>query len=88
MTKAEEMRKLTDQVNEQAKESRMVKHKKYAQKIIEGKVRFMARLGCSCANVKIKKNYSPMMMNEILIQKGFKVEESRKNARSIFKIKW
>jgi hypothetical protein len=48
----------------------------------------MARLGCGCVSVKIKKNYSPMMMNEILTQKGFKVEESRKNARSIFKIKW
>ena len=38
MTKAEEMRKITDKANEQIRLERIAKHEKYASKIINGKI--------------------------------------------------
>lgn len=88
MTKAEEMRKITNKANEQKKVERLAKHEKYANKIINGKVRFTATLGLSTCNVKIKKRFSPTLTKDALEKYGFEVTESRKNGRSIFKLKW
>lgn len=88
MTKAEEMRKITDNVNEQKRAERLVKHEKYASKIINGKVRFAATLGLGSCSVKIKKRFSPTLTKDALEKHRFEVTESRKNGRSIFKLKW
>ena len=88
MTKAEEMRKITDKANEQKRVERLAKHEKYASKIINGKVRFAATLGCSACSVKIKKRFSPSLTKEIFEKHRFEVTESRRNGRSIFKLKW
>ena len=88
MTKAEEMRKITDKANEQKRAERLEKHSKYASKIINGKVRLAATLGHSVCIVKIKKRFSPTLTKETLEKYGFEVTESRKNGRSIFKLKW
>ena len=88
MKKAEEMRKITDKVNEQIRLERLAKHEKYANKIINRKVKFAALLGLGYCNVKIKKRFSPTLIKEALEKHGFEVTESRKNGRSIFKLKW
>lgn len=88
MTRAEEMRKITDKANEQTRAERLVKHEKYANKIINGRVRFAASLGFGTCNVKIKKRFSPGLTKDALEKHGFEVTESRNNGRSIFKLKW
>ena len=88
MTRAEEMRKITDKANEQKRAERIAKHEKYASKIINGKVRLAAALGFGACNVKTKKRFSPSLTKNALEKHGFEVTESRKNGRSIFKLKW
>ena len=88
MTKAEEMRKITDKANEQIRVERLAKHEKYANKIINGKVRLAAIFGLGSCSVKIKKRFSPILTKDALEKHGFEVTESRKNGRSIFKLKW
>ena len=88
MTKAEEMRKITDKANEQIRVERLAKHEKYANKIINGKVRLAAIFGLGSCSVKIKKRFSPTLTKDALEKHGFEVTESRKNGRSIFKLKW
>ena len=88
MKKAEEMRKITDKVNEQKRIERIAKHTKYANKIINGKVRLAALLGLGNCSVKIKRKFSPTLTKDALEKQGFEVAESRKNGRSIFKLKW
>ena len=88
MTRAEEMRKVTDKANEQKRVERLTKHEKYVGKIINGKVRFAAVLGLGSCSVKIKKRFSPTLAKDAFEKHGFEVTESRKNGRSIFKLKW
>lgn len=88
MTKAEEMRKITNKANEQIRNERLAKHEKYASKIVNGKVRLAASLGFATCNVKIKKRFSPTLTKDALEKHGFEVTESRKNGKSIFKLKW
>ena len=88
MTKAEEMRKITNEANEQKRAKRLAKHEKYVSKIINGKVRFAAILGLGSCSVKIKKRFSPTLTKDILEKHRFEVTESRKNGRSIFKLRW
>lgn len=88
MTKAEEMRKLTNKANEQRKNEILAKHEKYVNQIINGKVVFAATLGLGSCTIKVKKRFSPTMVKDALERHGFEVTESRKNGRSIFKLKW
>lgn len=88
MTKAEEMRKITDKASEQIRIERLAKHEKYANKIINGKVRLAATFGLGTCKVKIKKRFSPTLTKDALEKHGFEVTESRKDGRSIFKLKW
>lgn len=88
MKKAEEMRKITDKANEQKRIERLAKHERYANKIINGKVRLAATLGFGTCDVKIKKKFSPTLVKDALEKHGFEVTESRKNGRSTFKLKW
>lgn len=88
MTKAEEMRKITDKTNEQRRAERLAKHERYVSKIINRKVRLAASFGFGTCNVKIKKRFSPSLTKDALEKHGFEVTESRKNGRSIFKLKW
>ena len=88
MTKAEEMRKITNKANEQKRLERLAKHEKYVGKIINGKVGLAATLGFGTCSVKVKKRFSPTLTKDALEKHGFEVTESRKNGRSIFKLKW
>lgn len=88
MTRAEEMRKITDKANEQKRVERLAKHEKYVNKIINGKVKLAATLGLGSCTVKVKKRFSPTLTKDAFEKHGFEVTESRKNGRSIFKLKW
>ena len=88
MTKAEEMRKITDKANEQIRVERLAKHEKYVGKIINGKVGLAATLGLGTCTIKVKKRFSPTLTKGAFEKHGFEVTESRKNGRSIFKLKW
>lgn len=88
MTKAEKIREITNKACEQRKNEILAKHDKYANKIINGKVMLAATLGLGACTVKIKKRFSPTLIKEALEKHGFEVTESRKNGRSIFKLKW
>ena len=88
MTKAEEMRKITNKANEQIRVERLAKHEKYANKIINGKIRLAAVFGFATCTIKVKKRFSPTLTKDAFEKHGFEVAESRKNGRSIFKLKW
>ena len=88
MTRAEEMRKITNKATEQKRIECLTEHEKYASKIINRKVRFAATLGVGTCNVKIKKRFSPTLTKNALEKHGFEVTESRQKGRSIFKLKW
>lgn len=88
MKKAEEMRKITNKAIEQKRVERLMEHEKYASKIINRKVRFAATLGLPTCTIKVKKRFSPTLTKDALEKHGFEVAESRKNGRSIFKLKW
>jgi hypothetical protein len=82
------MRKITDKANEQKRLEHIAKHEKYANKIINGKVRLAATLGFDTCKVKIKTRFSPSLIKEVLEKHKFEVTECRKDCRSIFKLKW
>lgn len=88
MKKAEEMRKITSKAIEQKRIERLAEHEKYVSKIIDKKVRLAAMLGRGTCIIKVKKRFSSILTKEVLEKHGFEVTESRKNGRSIFKLKW
>ena len=88
MKKAEEMRKITEKANEQKRIEYLAKHEKYANKIINRKVRLAAILGYSTYTIKVKKKFSSILTKEALEKHGFEVIEKRKDGRSIFKLEW
>lgn len=88
MTKAEEMRKITDQVNEQKRVDRIAEHSKYANRIINSKIKTVALFGRGSATIKIRKRYSPALLIEQFELKGFEVKRASHNGKTILTIKW
>ena len=88
MTKAEILRKVTDEVREATTNKRIAKHKKYADKIVNGKCHCFAQLGNSSVKVKVRKKYSPSLVIDAIVDYGFTVIESSQNGRTILTIKW
>ena len=88
MTKAEQLRKITDETLAQARAEKIKKHKAYAEKIINGKCRFFASIGKSSAKVKLRTRYSPSLVVDAIVDHGFEVVQSSKNGRAILTIKW
>lgn len=88
MTKAEQLRKITDETLAQARVEKIKKHKTYAEKIINGKCRFFASIGKSSAKVKLRSKYSPSLVVDAIVDHGFEVVQSSKNGRAILTIKW
>ena len=88
MTKAEEMRKITDQVNEQKRADRIAEHNKYVTKIINGKIKTIALFGRSSATIKVRKRYSPALTIEQFENRGFEVKRASHNGKAILTIKW
>jgi hypothetical protein len=88
MTKAEQLRKITDEALAKVRAEKVAKHKAYADKIISGKCRFYAGLGKGSVKVKLRKKFSPSLVVDAIVDHGFAVIESSKNGRAILTIKW
>ena len=88
MTRAEEMRKIKEQVEQRRTEARKVRHNKYVQKLIDGKVRRRALVGCSNCAIKVSGWYSPTLTAETFTKLGFTVVKSSKNGKTILTVKW
>ena len=88
MTKAEEMRKITDKAIEQKKAKILKNHELYVLKIMETRIRPVASVGLDFVSVKLKRKYCTNHIINSLKEKGFAVLETRMNCRSILKIKW
>lgn len=88
MNKAEQLRKITNEMLDKAQAEKIAKHKKYANKIINGKCHLYANLGKASARVKVKKKYSADLVVDALVDYGFTVITGCKNGREILTIKW
>ena len=88
MTKAEQLREITNKALDRAQAEKIAKHKKYANKIVNGKCHLCADLGKANTKVKVKKNYCTDLVVDVLVDYGFTVITSSKNGRDILTIKW
>lgn len=88
MTKAEQLKKIKAEAIEKRDNETKALYKKYVNKIIDGKLRMCASLGYGMCSVKIRKKYAPSLVKTLFEEEGFEVAESRKNGKSIFRIKW
>lgn len=87
--KADLMRMLTNRKNDERMTKRTEKHRKYASKLIETKIRKEALKGASIAELVIKRGYSPTLMREQLEIHGFNMTESKmKNGKPLLIAKW
>lgn len=88
MTKAEQMREITNKAVEQKRVNSITRHHNYVDRIVNRKVNFAANLGRSSIMVKIKSKYSTAIIIEELTRYGFEVKQNSKNGRAILTIKW
>lgn len=88
MTVAERMREITRGSVEEQRAKVINNHHKYANRLIETKIRSKALRGWGKADIKVGKKYSPSLVIEQLENKGFEVSRHSKNGRTILNIKW
>ena len=88
MNKAEQLREITNKALGKVEAEKVAKHKKYANKIINGKCHLYAELGKASARVKVKKGYDADLVVDALVDYGFTVVTGSKNGRAIMTIKW
>lgn len=88
MTQAERMRELTNGANKNREQARIKEHSKYVEKLIYGKIQRRALKGCTNAEIKIGKKYSPTLAYNAFIDKGFEIKQNSKNGRAVFIVKW
>jgi hypothetical protein len=88
MTNAERMRKITDEVVKSERAKYVAKNVKYANKIVNRKVRNKAESGRGSCAVKVSRRYSPSLVVDAISDMGFNVIRNSKNGRAILTIKW
>ena len=89
MTKAEEMRTVTNKVNEQKRTIRFKIHESYVNKLIDKKISKLANKGRTTYTFKLPKRFSPSTIITLFAQHKFDATESRqKGHRYIIKVKW
>ncbi len=88
MTRAEELRKITNAFHSAKDDERFAKHKQYARSLVKGKARKSAEKGMSAVVVKIKKGYSQTLLSNCLMEMGFETTLSSSYGKSYIKIKW
>lgn len=87
--KADLMRIITNRKNDERETKRIEKHRKYANKLIETKIRKEASRGGSIIELIIKKGYSPTLMKEQLEVHGFNMTETKaKNGKPLLVATW
>jgi hypothetical protein len=88
MTRAEELRKITNAVHGARDDERFAEHKHYARSLVNGKARKSAEKGMCAVVVKIKKGYSQTLLSNCLLEMGFETTLSSDHGKSYIKIKW
>ena len=88
MTRAEELRKITNAFHSAKDDERFAEHKHYARSLVNGKARKSAEKGMSAVVVKIKKGYSQSLVSECLVEMGFSTTSSTDSGKHYVKIKW
>lgn len=88
MTQAEKMRKITDEVVESERAKYVAKNVKYANKIINCNVRNRAEIGKGSCAIRLNRRYSPNLVADAIIDKGFDVVKNSKNGNIILTIIW
>ena len=88
MTLAERMRELTNGANKGREQARVKEHSKYVEKLVYSKIQKRASKGCSNAEIKIGRKYSPTLTYNAFVDKGFEVKQNSKNGKTILIVKW
>lgn len=88
MTKAEFMRKTTDEVNAKKCESIRKANVKFAEKLISGKISKRAKKGLSFYRAVLPKKYCTAIIKDKLELCGFAVTESSKDGKAVLMIRW
>ena len=88
MKKAILMKKITERVLNKNNEQRLQEHIRYANKLIDGKIRNSAFKGHNSVKLKIKRKYSALLVEKQLINHEFKVIRASVNGRAFLTVKW
>lgn len=88
MTKAEEMRKITDKVQEQKGLERKKQYDNYVEKLIKNKIKLVALLGRSSVTIKIKKQFAQSVVAQHFIDRNFETKLASKNGKHYITVKW
>jgi hypothetical protein len=88
MTKAEIMRKTTDEVNAKKCESIRKANVKFAEKLISRKISKRAKKGLSFYRAVLPKKYNTAIIKEKIELSGFAVTESSRDGKDVLMIHW
>lgn len=88
MTRAEELRKITETARSSQDDERFAEHKHYARSLVNGKARKSAEKGMSAVVVKIRRGYSQTLVSNCLLEMGFETTLSVDHKKRYIKIKW
>jgi len=88
MTKAEIMRKTTDEANAKICDSLRKANVKFAEKLMSRKIFKRAKKGFSFYRVVLPKKYSTAIIKERIELGGFAVTESSKDGKAVLMIRW
>lgn len=88
MTKAERMKEVTKKAIEEQRAKVIEKNRKYANKLINGKVYKRALKGYNNCEIKISRFYIVTFVVEEFEKNGFEVKRNSKNGKTVLAIKW
>ena len=88
MMKAEQTRKLMEEVMSAKSEKHCKKSKAYARRITETKFTKRAKKGYGNCEFKVGRCYSPAVVVETLENMGYEVKRNSKNGRAVLVAKW
>ena len=88
MTKAEAMRKITEQITKRQLKTVAENRVAYVDKLMDTKIRRRALKGyCNCT-IKLRKHESVALVNGLFIDNGFTTQLGSKNGRQYIKVEW
>ena len=88
MTKAEIMRKATDEANAKKCESIRKANVKFAEKLISRQISKRAKKGLSFYRAILPKKYNTAIVREKIELCGFAVTEGSKDGKAVLMIRW
>lgn len=88
MTKAEETRKIMEEVMRAKSEKYQNKSKAYARRVVENKLNKRAKKGYNNCEFKVSRWYSPTTVVGTLERMGYEVKRNSKNGKAVLLVKW